>query len=234
MTGCYLLDKDEIMSVLIMVLMLSKDISLESLDASTFFKKKVWDEIQGRVQAQTNRLNNEWFAGKKALTKAVPSPRQYWRTRADRALERESGKNPEIEDIIQLATILRETHECQHGHCNICHVDLTMAQSGWTNASVDRIVPGQKGGKYEKANIQLLCVGCNMLKYWYSLESAKQLIKTLAKTSWTFDGEVVKSNSKPKERKRMTEIEKECLVLPWCARQLNEKIQAIENFPTRK
>ncbi|CAO1630278.1 unnamed protein product [Parajaminaea phylloscopi] len=53
----------------------------------------------------------------------------------------------------------------------------------------DRINPGCRGGRYDPGNVQLLCWGCNCMKYTYTQDQARKLVRKLYRAEWTYDHE---------------------------------------------
>lgn len=78
-------------------------------------------------------------------------------------------------------------------NCEYCEVALTMRRSLQphdpyssanvsSNLSPDRRVPTWDGGQYEAANLALSWVGCNLVKFIYSVDQAAALTHHLAST----------------------------------------------------
>lgn len=104
----------------------------------------------------------------------------------------------------------------------MCKVELTTRNTrAWTNGSVDRVVPGARGGLYVRDNVQIVCGACNVVKYWYALHSAKVLLGRLGKISFSHDnGYLLLTPLLKMQDIEKTEMNR--LVLPWCRLKLRQ------------
>lgn len=221
-----ILRKKEFATILADVLVIAKSTKVGLLTASDFVNKEVW------VKMETKRIKEIpiFVARQKLLAPQkgakVDTPRSFWhrKARVARCTERrgsrwirtEAGRKV-VEDF---SALLCHMYEEQRRCCKICLVRLTTRQTrAWTNGSIDRIIPGSKGGQYVEDNVQLLCKACNLVKFWYTLPSAKILIGQLGSISLAERASRLEPSKRPVV-KSIEDTELNRIVLPWCRRKL--------------
>lgn len=230
------LKREEFATILARVLSISKDTKLGLLTASDYIEDVLWKKMEATREKKYSR-----FAARKGKVARrsrmdISTPRSFWHRKArvalctehkgDRWVHSQSGKK--IMD--DFGATLRHLFEEQGRCCKLCHVKLrTLQTRAWTNGSIDRIIPGSNRGRYVENNVQLLCKGCNMVKFWYPLASAKVLLGELGRLSLSQSDEWVES-SVIKSPRPIQAIEYTKIVLPWCKHKLENTYYKSEKW----
>jgi hypothetical protein len=218
--------KRERAAILAKLLLIPAEPKLGHLHPKDFMDEELWKRIEEKRQ----QVGEHWAStrNKWGLTrrKQIPTDRAFWQQRARRGLFSEKKRAdsdelpPSKAKVEELIVHVQHLFEEQGRKCRTCGVQLTTVPTReWTNGSIDRIVPGIKGGTYGLANVEILCHGCNTVKYWYPLQTFMVLIGTLAELPRQIDTSHLNINHRIL-RKPIDRIEMANIVLPWCKLKL--------------
>jgi hypothetical protein len=230
------LKKEDFATILARVLSVSKDTKLGMLTASDYVEDVLWKKMEAIRKKKDSRFAAKRRKVARRSRMDIGTPRSFWHRKArvalcteykgDRWVHSQAGKK--IMD--DFGATLRHLFEEQGRCCKLCHVRMrTLQTRAWTNGSIDRIIPGTSGGRYVEDNVHLLCKGCNMVKFWYPLASAKILLGELGRLSLSQSDEWVESSvitsPRPIEAVEYTKI-----ILPWCKHKLENTYYKSEKW----
>lgn len=209
------------------------DTSLGDFSGTDLFGEEVWKLIE------VNHGGNIGFIYEVGPTLAKPdrakeaqSDSAFWREQARAACLRQFGFKNDLDKIQELVVIFAQLFEDYKRACCICHCPLVINTWGeeYDKPSIDRIVPGVRNGKYtDKKNLQVTCIGCQDLKYWYRMGNSLKLIRVAATALWrkTAAGDwldpTVVADKKPMESNDLKQI-----ILPWIKAKRTRTIAAYE------
>lgn len=148
--------------------------------------------------------------------------RVFWNKRAHGAAQRQLGTDhPPQEKVNELTWLFEEIFRQQNGECLYCCAPLRVSKGkAWNNASPDRRIPAKKGGEYTRANIDIVCVGCQFCKWWYEPSEFRALLLAVARADWGVEAKLLRC-AKPSLGVPISSIELERLVGPWCKKMLS-------------
>jgi 5-methylcytosine-specific restriction endonuclease McrA len=217
------MNKREMAFTMAELLVTSEDKKLGDLDPRDFMNEDICLRMMQAKSEQSRLIASKQSSLKKRVGKRVPTPRSFWQYRAREALRRETkdlsskGQSQKVKkQTDQLSVILRHKFEVQRRRCKMCDAQLlTKYTRAWNNGSVDRRIPGVRGGQYTEDNIQILCVGCNLVKYWFSIPSATVLLGCLAAANFAHENSCLVGFD-PDKPEVIEEGVLKSAVLPWC------------------
>lgn len=102
-----------------------------------------------------------------------------WKRYLTRLLYSGGRKRDGLNIDILLSILKKQDYRCAlSGEPLTCNLDI--GTKFFTNATVDRIIPGSKGGKYNEENIQLVCRGLNSFRSDMDIDDFVELCRKVA------------------------------------------------------
>jgi hypothetical protein len=143
--------------------------------------------------------------------------RAFWNRKAHGAARRQfSTDRPLVQKVDELTWLFEDIFRQQDGQCLYCCAPLRVSKGkAWNNASPDRRVSAKKGGEYSKSNVDILCVGCQFCKWWYTPSEFFVLLLAIANAEWTVKDRLLHS-IKPDLPVSISKIDIKILAGPWC------------------
>lgn len=149
------------------------------------------------------------------------SARMFWNRKAHGAARRQyKVEHPARSIVIDLAWLFEDLFRKQKGQCLYCSAPLRVSKGkAWNNASPDRRIPARQGGSYSKSNVDIVCVGCQFSKWWYSDAAFRTLLLAMTHAKWKYEESRLTCEVN-EFRQDVTLQEEERLVMPWCRKTL--------------
>ncbi|UZJ51036.1 hypothetical protein CBS101457_000356 [Exobasidium rhododendri] len=225
-------NKDQNAEALAKLFMLPKETRLYTLDIKDFVDVATYQNLLGRQHFVRERLAVVEFAQQSTLPR-IATFWSFWSIRAVASMYRQRKEDGATVDQATkkqqnkaLKDFVMHLFRMQDFKCNLCDLPLTtFINRCFSNGSIDRRLPGQKGGRYDDfTNIQVVCKCCNLSKFHYSSGSAAVQAGIIAKSKYKvtsnllFDGDRKVIAKVPIEGSEM-----KLLVEPWCRKLLRNK-----------